>query len=1484
LAVIAYVPLLFTHPGMVGADTKQYLYLDPSRMLAHAPSMWDPTVGMGTVTHQNIGYLLPMGPWYWTLHLLRVPTWVAQRLWIGTLLFLAGLGVVFLLRTLGWEGVRPGHLDEPAAAGPARRDGYGPAVLVAALAFMLSPYVLEYEARISAILMPWAALPWMVALVIRALRAGGWRYPAWFALTVALVGGVNATSLIYAGIAPVLWFPFAVWVIREVTLRRAAGTLARIGFLTVLGSLWWMAGLLTQAGYGLDVLRYTETVQVVAQTGLPIEVLRGLGNWYFYGRDSIGPWVQPAAEYTQQLWRLGISYLLPVLAFLAGVAARWRYKLYFVTLVIVGTAIAVGVHPYNHPSPLGASFKTFANSSSAGLALRSVGRAVPLVALGMAVLLGSGIEALGARLARQPVPASTRLARLVARPGLPRLAFVAVGALVVANMAPLFTGQFVDNNLQRPNDIPAYWKQAAATLDARGSSTRVLELPGADFSHYRWGTTLDPLLPGLMNRPYVGRELIPFGSPASADLLRALDERLQEGVFEPQSLAPLARLMNVGDVVLRSDLQYERFTTPRPRPTWQLFDPSPAGLSAPLTLGPPVPSNPVVPLLDEISLATPPSAPDPPAVAIYGVNGSVPIVHTEGDGRPIVVAGDGAGLVDLAAAGLLDGRSQASGPVLYSAALAKDPATLQGALAAGADLVLTDTNRRQGQRWGTIRGNVGYTEAAGEQPLVKDPTDNRLPLFPNATDDSYTVAEQRGVKAVRATAFGNPVSYAPGERPDLALDGDPGTAWKTGAFSDVVGDRLRIDLLHPVTTDHVNLVQPLVGARERYITRATVTFDGGSPVTVDLNGASRTLAGQDVTFPSRTFTRLDITVDTMNFGRRADYRGGSPVGFAEVRIPGVQVDEVLRLPVDLLNAAGTGSLDHRLVVELTRERANPLESFTTDGELSIVRTFDLPTARTFSFEGTARLSSAPGNDDAVDGDLGRPTPAQGGLVVRASDRLPGDLHSRAEAAVDGNLSTAWTTPFGDPEGNWISVTAPHAVAFDHLDLAVIADGRHSVPTELRISVAGRPDQDVAVPAVADSRTENATTTVRIPLKPVSGTSVKITILATRREKTINYLSAIPQTLPVGIAELGIAGLTQPLQGGNLPGICRTDLLTVDGRPVGVHVQGTRAAALDTQPLTVSLCGGPLTLGPGSHDVRARPGRDSGINIDRIVLGSERGGGALDLGPGGPTLGQGGTDAAPANPAPSVQVLRSGTTSMTVKVDAPDHPFWLVLGQSNNAGWTARTVGDGGRDLGHPVLVDGYANGWLVKPAASGAMTIHLDWTPQHRVVVALWLSALALLASLAVALVPTRRTWRRFAAPDSVQRMSNLPTTPIPASPFRADGRQVSRRSGVVVVVAGLVAAAAVIGPVPGAIVGAALAAVVIRPRLRPILSAGAVALLALSALYVVQLQLRYHFPTKIEWPSHFDKVALIPWIAAAFLLGDVVLEHLRSHWTAPRE
>ncbi|MDQ3106514.1 MAG: DUF3367 domain-containing protein, partial [Actinomycetota bacterium] len=662
LGLLTFVPILRTRPGIVAADTKNYLYIDPGKLLSRAPSMWDPNVGLGTLTHQNIGYLFPMGPWYWLFERVGAPDWFAQRLWLATILFAAGAGVLFLARTLGWRG-----------AGP----------IVAALAYAFGPYVLDYSVRISVILLPWAALPWLIGLTDRALRRGGWRHPALFALVVLGVGGVNATALVFAGLGPVLWIPFAVWGLGRAGIGRAIATTLKIGLLTTTLSLWWAAGLAVQGRFGINVLRYTETVETVAKTSLASEVLRGLGYWFFYGNDKLGPWIEPAVDYTQRVWLIVVGFAIPVLALLGAAVVRWKLRAYCVTLIVVGTVIAVGAHPYESPSPLGGAFKALATSSTVGLALRSTPRAVPLISLGMALLLGAAITAVARR------------ARIIGA-----VAAIAASGLVVAGLPPLFNGDLaVGENIRRPEALPAYWQEAADHLDGAGDRTRVLELPGTDFSSYRWGNTIDPITPYLMDRPYVARELIPYGTAGTADLLNALDRRLQEGVFEADSLAPIARLLRAGDIALRNDLLYERYRTPRPRVLAELFGPSVSGLGAPTSFGPPSATRPVGPgaLIDENELGVSAAVDDPAPVVVRSVDDVPGIIRTAPTAGGMLVAGDGEGLVELAGAGLLDGDV----PVRYAAAL-RSGREWDAVLRDAGALVLTDTNRQRARRWGTV--------------------------------------------------------------------------------------------------------------------------------------------------------------------------------------------------------------------------------------------------------------------------------------------------------------------------------------------------------------------------------------------------------------------------------------------------------------------------------------------------------------------------------------------------------------------------------------------------------------------------------------------------------------------------------------------------------------------------------------------------------------------------------------------------------------
>ena len=82
---------------------------------------------------------------------------------------------------------------------------------------------------------------------------------------------------------------------------------------------------------------------------------------------------------------------------------------------------------------------------------------------------------------------------------------------------------------------------------------------------------------------------------------------------------------------------------------------------------------------------------------------------------------------------------------------------------------------------------------------MRDETDNRLELFPDAGTDAFTVMQTPGV-AVSTSHYGDPGFYQPELRGARAFDGDVDTAWEVGAHAKVIGERLRLDLDQPITT------------------------------------------------------------------------------------------------------------------------------------------------------------------------------------------------------------------------------------------------------------------------------------------------------------------------------------------------------------------------------------------------------------------------------------------------------------------------------------------------------------------------------------------------------------------------------------------------------------------------------------------------------------------------------------------------------------
>ena len=138
---------------------------------------------------------------------------------------------------------------------------------------------------------------------------------------------------------------------------------------------------------------------------------------------------------------------------------------------------------------------------------------------------------------------------------------------------------------------------------------------------------------------------------------------------------------------------------------------------------------------------------------------------------------------------------------------------------------------------------------------------------------------------------------------------------------------------------------------------------------------------------------------------------------------------------------------------------------------------------------------------------------------------------------------------------------------------------------------------------------------------------------------------------------------------------------------------TRAAACRSSRATA-----PSRSTQGSNTLRTVAGLDTGIDLDRLVLSSdaERAGHHGRRRSGAP-LDESGAQ---------VRIADSSPDSYDLDVRTDGKPFWLVLGESHSDGWEAKAAGG---SLGTPQLVNGFANGWLVRPTGAGTMAISLHF-------------------------------------------------------------------------------------------------------------------------------------------------------------------------------
>ena len=911
VVVLSYALAFVQRPGRVYTDTRLELTLDPVRFLHSVASMWSSTGDLGHVqSGQFVGYLVPMAPWYAFAHTIGLPTWVAERIWMGTLLAAAGLGVIMLLRE--WLGRR----SAPVAQS------------VAAVLFLANPYVVVVIGRTSVWLVTYAALPWLLLATHRGIRnSRRWRWPAVVGLLLVLAnGGANAALPFWIVLALPALIVYEVLVVREVSWRAAGAFAWRAAACSLVTSLWWLIPVLLQSRYSSNPLPFTEQPVGILSTPSVSESLRLLGFWLAYFGTGGGPSVAAAGPYLFNPAVIVASFLVPLGA-IAGFAwaRRWTYGPFLMLLACAAViTMSLGFPP---GSPLNRAFIAVYYHSTAVQVLRTTWKAAPLLALPIACLAGLFTD-LVVRRAR--AAGELRVWRL----HLPAWSLVALVSVPVLWALPLFDGSAIDSP-DAYGSVPSYWRAAMhGATTATSTNQRIMILPGELFGWYRWGATGDSsIAPYLTPRRVTIREIARFSDLHSSQLQTTIDDLVGQDRLVPGQLQPLLELLGVGAVLVPTDgnlggdgsrdpadvanaLRDQRpFKTPA-----QSYGESRTYTPAPGRDGGPVS------LPDIRRYALPSTSP--------GVVRVSPVANTT------ILDGDGSGITELAAEHMLDPRHA----LVYAGDVNRR--TISQLVASGAQLAFTDSNRRQILAASSLTANVGPTLEAGDAIAPNTPS---YDLFPTRGTEGMTVAQYSGLRYLRTPALQPSTTIFPEDAPYAALDGNLNTAWLADpqpATSDRYID-LALSSPRPVRSIRIYpLWEPLA-----ITTQVAISVNGGPERLASLSRGWNTVPIDAQ--PLRTL-RIRIT---------GELGLSSAGGISELQIPGVHVREALRLPTDLATATRGLDLSHSKVsILLARTTADfPYREeaprgtlqqrsvvYAADAERGIRRVVTLPAARSFT--------------------------------------------------------------------------------------------------------------------------------------------------------------------------------------------------------------------------------------------------------------------------------------------------------------------------------------------------------------------------------------------------------------------------------------------------------------------------------------------------------------------------------------------------------
>ncbi|MHC0429785.1 alpha-(1-_3)-arabinofuranosyltransferase [Streptomyces sp. O3] len=834
---VVFVLFLAVSPGRMTFETKLGVALDPGKFLGQLGQLWQNEGGFGGLTNQYIGYAFPSLPFYYLADLVRLPVWLAERLWMSLIVATAFWGAMRLAERLNI--------------------GSSPARLLGAAAYALWPTYSIVIGSTSAAALPGAVLPWVllpltndkVSARVAALRS---------AALIPFMGGVNAASVL-ASLLPVALY----------LLSRPNGPRKRKLIVwwvpgVLLATAWWVVPLLIQGLYGENFLPYVESAKTTTDTMSATEALRGAGNWVAY--LNFGEAWLPAGWTVATAAVAVLGSALAAAFGLAGLARRDLPERRWLVLTVATVAL---ITLAGYGGTFGGLFHSAVQGWLDGwlVPFRNIYKFQTGLALALAFGLIHLVAVVAERRGARPVPGRRfvpAVAALLVIPGL---------ALPYVNGSILQPGSF--------KELPGHWEETAAWLKKYSPDSRALVVPATAHGIYTWGSPIDQPLDVLADSRWAQRDYVPFGTPGNRRAMDAVEQALLTGSAVPGLQDYLSR-SGLHFVVVRNDLDPDQVGYVPTATVKRTLEAS--GYERIEGFGPEMTGGRIA---DKTPIQVQGLYPRQQAVEIYRPGDQAR--------RPGQV-----GVQPVADTAVVSGGPEALLPLSADPAMRDRPAVLTGDHTPGLGkpslLAVGDGMRRADTRFGLVNSNTSYTYTKDEKNhsgSVQNPGEEPLQILPNEGVEHQTTAVVDGAASVTASSSGNWLFHLPQYDPVNAFDGDGGTAWAEGSAGEPEGQWVRVDFDEktdiPATLSVVPLAQDQVRAAP---TKVRVQTDRSKKGVVSdlLPGGTP----QEIKAPEGEASWLKLTILEVEEARP----GLSGAGFAEITVPDVTVNRVLELPKD----------------------------------------------------------------------------------------------------------------------------------------------------------------------------------------------------------------------------------------------------------------------------------------------------------------------------------------------------------------------------------------------------------------------------------------------------------------------------------------------------------------------------------------------------------------------------------------------------------